>query len=85
VGSLGKCGHRLRPRRQVLFKSRFVGNDGLPAWQIVVHVVNHATPHRGQIVGMLRKLDMKAPPPGTPLIVRWGKLRPFLDATDNVY
>jgi uncharacterized damage-inducible protein DinB len=29
---------------QVPFKSRFVGNAGLPAWQIVVHVVNHATP-----------------------------------------
>jgi hypothetical protein len=28
--------------RQVPFKSRFVGNAGLPAWQIVVHVVNHA-------------------------------------------
>src|SRR5262245_4065435 len=27
--------------RQVPFKSRFVGNAGLPAWQIVMHVVNH--------------------------------------------
>jgi uncharacterized damage-inducible protein DinB len=27
----------------------------------VVHVVNHATLHRGQIVGMLRQLGMKAP------------------------
>jgi uncharacterized damage-inducible protein DinB len=47
--------------RQVPFKSRFVGNAGLSAWQIVVHVVNHATLHRGQIVGMLRQLGMKAP------------------------
>ena len=48
------------------FKSRFVGNAGLPAWQIVVHVVNHATLHRGQIVGMLRQLGMK--PPATDIL-----------------
>src|SRR5262249_12983048 len=47
--------------RQVPFKSRFVGNAGLPAWQIVMHVVNHATLHRGQIVGMLRQLGVKPP------------------------
>ena len=41
--------------------SRFVGNAGLRAWQIAVHVVNHATLHRGQIVGMLRQLGVKAP------------------------
>jgi uncharacterized damage-inducible protein DinB len=48
--------------RQVPFKSRFVGNAGLPAWQIVMHVVNHGTLHRGQIVGMLRQLGLKPPP-----------------------
>ena len=47
--------------RQVPFKSRFVGNAGLPAWQIVMHVVNHATLHRGQIFGMLRQLGVKPP------------------------
>lgn len=52
--------------RQVPFKSRFVGNAGLPAWQIVMHVVNHATLHRGQIVGMLRQLGVK--PPATDLV-----------------
>jgi len=52
--------------RQVAFKSRFIGNAGLPAWQIVVHVVNHATLHRGQIVGMLRQLGMK--PPATDIL-----------------
>lgn len=52
--------------RQVPFKSRFVGDDGLPAWQIVMHVVNHATLHRGQIVGMLRQLGAK--PPATDII-----------------
>ncbi len=47
--------------RQVPFKSRFVGDAGLPAWQIVMHVVNHGTLHRGQIVGMLRQLGAKPP------------------------
>ena len=31
------------------------------AWQIVMHVVNHATLHRGQAVGMLRQMGI-APP-----------------------
>ena len=52
--------------RQVPFKSRFVGNAGLPAWQIVMHVVNHATLHRGQIVAMLRQLGMT--PPATDIV-----------------
>jgi uncharacterized damage-inducible protein DinB len=33
-----------------------------PAWQIVMHVVNHATLHRGQAMGMLRQMGI-APPP----------------------
>lgn len=52
--------------RQVPFKSRFVRNSGLPAGQIVMHVVNHATLHRGQIVGMLRQLGVK--PPSTDIV-----------------
>lgn len=52
--------------RQVPFKSRFVGDAGLPAWQIVMHVVNHATLHRGQIVAMLRQLGAK--PPSTDIV-----------------
>jgi uncharacterized damage-inducible protein DinB len=52
--------------RHVPFKSRFVGNAGLPAWQIVMHVVNHATLHRGQIVGMLRQLGVQ--PPATDIV-----------------
>ena len=32
-----------------------------PAWQIVMHVVNHATLHRGQVMGMLRQMGI-APP-----------------------
>lgn len=52
--------------KQVPFKSRFVGNAGLPAWQIVTHVVNHATLHRGQIVAMLRQLGVQ--PPSTDIV-----------------
>lgn len=37
-----------------------------PVWQIVLHVVNHATLHRGQAMGMLRQLGV--PPPATDLI-----------------
>jgi len=37
-----------------------------PYKQIVMHVVNHGTLHRGQIVGMLRQLGVK--PPGTDML-----------------
>jgi uncharacterized damage-inducible protein DinB len=33
-----------------------------PVWQIVLHVVNHGTHHRGQVSGFLRSLG-HAPPP----------------------
>ena len=33
-----------------------------PLWQIVLHVVNHATHHRGQAAGFLRTMG-HAPPP----------------------
>jgi uncharacterized damage-inducible protein DinB len=36
-------------------------------WQIVLHVVNHATLHRGQVMAMFRQLGV--PPPPTDLIV----------------
>jgi uncharacterized damage-inducible protein DinB len=39
------------------------GNDHrTPLWQIVLHVVNHGTLHRGQVMAMLRQLGV-APPP----------------------
>jgi uncharacterized damage-inducible protein DinB len=37
-----------------------------PIWQIILHVVNHATLHRGQAVAMLRQVGVK--PPSTDLI-----------------
>lgn len=43
-----------------------------PVWQVVLHVVNHATLHRGQVVGMLRQLGTK--PPVTDLIYYYREL-----------
>jgi uncharacterized damage-inducible protein DinB len=37
-----------------------------PLWQIGLHVVNHATLHRGQVVTMMRQLGVT--PPATDLI-----------------
>lgn len=44
------------------------GNDQLDVlWQVLQHVVNHGTYHRGQITTMLRQLDA-SPPKSTDLI-----------------
>src|SRR5262249_19734082 len=37
-----------------------------PLWQIFLHVVNHATLHRGQVMAMFRQVGVK--PPVTDLI-----------------
>ena len=53
--------------RVVEYKSILDGQMArTPAWQIVLHVVNHATLHRGQVMGMLRQ--MKIAPPHTDLM-----------------
>jgi uncharacterized damage-inducible protein DinB len=53
--------------RVVEYKSILDGKMAqTPAWQIVMHVVNHATLHRGQAMGMLRQMGI--PPPGTDLM-----------------
>jgi uncharacterized damage-inducible protein DinB len=44
-----------------------------PVWQIVMHVVNHATLHRGQVMAMLRQLGTK--PPATDLIYYYREIR----------
>jgi uncharacterized damage-inducible protein DinB len=38
----------------------------MPLWQIVLHLVNHDSYHRGQIVAMLRQVNVQ--PPSTDLI-----------------
>ena len=35
----------------------------LAHWKVLLHIVNHATLHRGQVMGMLRQLGHV--PPGT--------------------
>ena len=38
------------------------GSDwGMPRWQVLLHLVNHSTLHRGQAMGMLRQMGI-APP-----------------------
>ena len=44
-----------------------------PVWQIVLHVVNHATLHRGQAMSLLRQLGV-APPP-TDLIFYYREMK----------
>jgi uncharacterized damage-inducible protein DinB len=44
-----------------------------PLWQIVFHVVNHGTHHRGQVSGFLR--TMGRVPPGLDLIIYYRELR----------
>lgn len=39
----------------------------MPAWQIVLHVVNHGSYHRGQVAAMLRAAGFA--PPDTDLII----------------
>jgi uncharacterized damage-inducible protein DinB len=49
-------------QRIVEYKSLLDGKTArTPAWQIVLHVVNHATLHRGQAMAMLRQMGI-APP-----------------------
>jgi uncharacterized damage-inducible protein DinB len=44
-----------------------------PLWQIVMHVVNHATLHRGQVMAMFRQVG--AAPPPTDLIFYYREQR----------
>ena len=44
-----------------------------PVWKIVMHVVNHATLHRGQVMAMLRQMGVA--PPGTDLIYYYRELQ----------
>lgn len=53
--------------RVVRFKMISVNAEGeAPVTHVVLHLVNHATLHRGQVVAMLRQLGVK--PPVTDLI-----------------
>jgi uncharacterized damage-inducible protein DinB len=49
-------------RQQVHYKDLKGNEYHTPYWQVTLHVVNHATHHRGQVSGFLRALG-KTPPP----------------------
>lgn len=54
--------------RRVISYRLMSGREGAsPLWQMVAHVVNHATYHRGQVTTMLRQIGA-APPPATDMI-----------------
>lgn len=44
-----------------------------PVWQILLHVVNHATLHRGQVMSLLRQLGVA--PPATDLIFYYREIK----------
>jgi len=59
-------------QRVAQYKQRDGSPFQTPVWQIVLHLVNHATLHRGQVVAMLRQLGVK--PPATDLIFYYREL-----------
>jgi len=52
--------------RAVAYKSMDGTPASLPLSQILMHIVNHGTLHRGQVMAMLRQVGVK--PPGTDFI-----------------
>jgi uncharacterized damage-inducible protein DinB len=47
--------------RLVQYESRLYGQMTRPVWQILLHLVNHATLHRGQAMSMLRQTGIVPP------------------------
>jgi uncharacterized damage-inducible protein DinB len=58
--------------RVVEYKDLKGNPHNTPVWQIVMHVVNHATLHRGQAMAIIRQLG--SPPPPTDLIYFYREL-----------
>lgn len=48
-------------QRVVRYRLRSGAEASSPLWQMLVHVVNHATYHRGQVTTLLRQLGASAP------------------------
>lgn len=50
------------PTEEIIYRD-LKGNEWRqPLWQIILHVVNHATHHRGQAAGFMRSLGHTPPP-----------------------
>ena len=47
--------------RELSFRQRDGTDLQLPRWQVLLHMVNHSTLHRGQIISMLRALGKQPP------------------------
>jgi uncharacterized damage-inducible protein DinB len=54
-------------QRVIAYKTLAGLESASPLWQMLQHVVNHASYHRGQVTTLLRQLGV-APPKGTDLI-----------------
>jgi uncharacterized damage-inducible protein DinB len=52
--------------RKIVYHGRDGNACQNEVWKLVLHVVNHATLHRGQVMGMLRQVGVK--PPATDLL-----------------
>jgi uncharacterized damage-inducible protein DinB len=59
--------------RSVDYKDLKGNSHRTPVWQIALHVVNHATLHRGQAMSLLRQLG--AAPPPTDLIFYYREIK----------
>ena len=59
VNSLGEAG----VHKAFDYKLLSGAPDAAPFWQMLVHVVNHASYHRGQVTTLLRQLGATPPPP----------------------
>ena len=74
--ALGGVGRGVEPpgiMRMVDYKDLKGNPHRTPVWQIALHVVNHATLHRGQAMSLLRQLGV-APPP-TDLIFYYREIK----------
>jgi uncharacterized damage-inducible protein DinB len=55
-------------QKVIAYRSLAGVESASPLWQMLQHVVNHATYHRGQLTTLLRQLGA-APPKSTDMIV----------------
>lgn len=49
-------------RESVTYKDTQGNTFSRPLWQLILHVVNHGTHHRGQVSGFLRAMGQTPPP-----------------------
>jgi uncharacterized damage-inducible protein DinB len=54
------------------FRSSAGAESTMPYWQVVLHVVNHGSYHRGQFATMLRQAGIA--PPATDLLIYYRSL-----------